>query len=57
MPEWPSIVPGAPENYYIVVNHYGRFGTAFAETDLDRADRRGNRRTRVEVSPFRVQTV
>ena len=49
MPEWPSIVPGAPESYYIVVNHYGRFGTAFAETDLDRADRRGNRRTRVEV--------
>ena len=29
---------GAPENYYIVVNHYGRFGTAFAETDLDRAN-------------------
>ena len=56
MPEWPSIVPGAPENYYIVVNHYGGF-SAFAETDLDRADRRGNRRTRVEVSPFRVQTV
>ena len=21
-----------------VVNHYGRFGTAFAETDLDRAN-------------------
>src|SRR6476659_181995 len=38
MPEWPSIVPGAPEDYYIVVNHYGRFGTAFAETDLDRAN-------------------
>ena len=38
MREWPSIVPGAPEDYYIVVNHYGRFGTAFAETDLDRAD-------------------
>ena len=32
------IVPGAPEDYYIVVNHYGRFGTAFAETDLDRAN-------------------
>ena len=31
-----SIVPGAPEDYYLVVNHYGRFGTA--ETDLDRAN-------------------
>ena len=31
MREWPSIVPAAPEDYYIVVNHYGRFGTAFAE--------------------------
>ena len=38
MREWPSIVPGAPEDYYIVVNHYGRYGTAFAETDLDRAN-------------------
>ena len=28
MPEWPSIV----------LNHYGRFGPAFAETDLDRAN-------------------
>ena len=37
MREWPSIVPGAPENYYIVVNHYGKFGTAFAGTDLERA--------------------
>ena len=34
----PSIVPGTPEDYYIVINHYGRFGTAFAETDLDRAN-------------------
>ena len=38
MREWPSIVPGAPEDFYIVVNHYGRFGAAFAETSLDRAD-------------------
>ena len=38
MREWPSIVPGAPEDFYIVVNHFGRFGTAFAETDLDRAN-------------------
>ena len=38
MREWPSIVPGAPEDYYIVINHYGRFGTAFAETDLDSAN-------------------
>ena len=22
MREWPSIVPGTPEDYYIVVNHY-----------------------------------
>jgi hypothetical protein len=36
--EWPSIVPGAPEDYYVVVNHYGRFGAALAETSLDRAD-------------------
>jgi len=34
----PSIVPGASEDFYIVVNHYGRYGTAFAETDLDRAN-------------------
>jgi len=34
----PSIVPSTPEDYYIVVNRYGRFGTAFAETDLDRAN-------------------
>ena len=34
MREWPWIVPGASEDFYIVVNHYGRFGTAFAETDL-----------------------
>ena len=38
MREWPSLVPGAPEGYYIVINRYGRFGTAFAETNLDRAD-------------------
>ena len=38
MRNWPSIVPGTPEDYYIVVNHFGRFGTAFAETDLDRAN-------------------
>jgi hypothetical protein len=34
----PSIVPGAPEDCYIVVNNYGALGPAFAETDLDRAD-------------------
>jgi hypothetical protein len=28
----------ASEDYDIVVNHYDRFGTAFAETDLDRAN-------------------
>jgi hypothetical protein len=26
MREWPSVVPVAPEHYYII-NHYGRFGT------------------------------
>ena len=38
MREWPSIVPGTPEDYFIVVNHYGRFGTAFAEPDINRAN-------------------
>jgi len=38
MREVPSIVPVAAENYYIVVNHYGQHGTAFAETDLRRAN-------------------
>ena len=38
MRELPSIVPGTPEDYYIVVNDFGRLGTAFAETDLDRAN-------------------
>jgi len=38
MRDWPSIIPAPPEDYYIVFNHYGRFGTAFAETDLDRAN-------------------
>jgi len=36
MREWPSIVPGAPGDFHIVVNHFGRYGTAFVETDLDR---------------------
>ena len=34
----PSIVPAAADDYYIVVNHYGQHGTAFAETDLRRAN-------------------
>ena len=38
MREWPSIVPVASEDYYIVVNDFGRLGTAFAETDLHRAN-------------------
>ena len=37
MREWPSIVPGTPEDFYLVVNDFGRLGTAFAETDLERA--------------------
>ena len=38
MRKWPSIVPDASEDYYIVVNHFGRYGTAFVETDLNRAN-------------------
>ena len=38
MRDWPSIVPAASEDFYIVVNHYVRLGTAFVETDLDRAN-------------------
>ena len=34
----PSIVPVPPEDYYVVLNHYGELGPAFAETDLYRAD-------------------
>ena len=37
MRELPSIVPGTPEEFYLVVNDFGRLGTAFVETDLDRA--------------------
>ena len=39
MRNWPSIVPRVhTEDYYIVVNHYGRFGAAFAETDHEHAN-------------------
>ena len=38
MREWPSIVPAASEDYYLVVNDFGRLGAAFVETDLDRAN-------------------
>ena len=38
MRDWPSIVPAASEDYYLVVNDFGRLGTAFVETDLDRAN-------------------
>ena len=38
MREWPSIVSGAPEDFFVVINRYGQFGPAFAETGLDRAD-------------------
>ena len=34
----PSIVPSSPEDFYIVINRYGRHGVAFAETDLGRAN-------------------
>ena len=29
---------GRSEDYFVVIIRYGRFGTAFAETDLDRAN-------------------
>jgi hypothetical protein len=38
MREGPSIVPAAPEDFYVVVNRYGRYGAAFAETGLERAN-------------------
>lgn len=34
----PSLVPVPPEDYYIVLNHFGEHGAAFVETDPDRAD-------------------
>jgi hypothetical protein len=35
----PSIVPNGPDQtFYIVINNYGEFGPAFAETDLGEAD-------------------
>ena len=29
MREWPWIVPAASEDFYLVVNDFGRLGTAF----------------------------
>jgi hypothetical protein len=35
----PSIVPNShDQNYYLVINNYGNFGPAFAETDVSEAD-------------------
>jgi hypothetical protein len=35
----PSIVPnGHDQNFYIVINNYGISGSAFAETDIGKAD-------------------
>jgi hypothetical protein len=35
----PSIVPsGHHQNFYLVINNYGNFGPAFAETDVSEAD-------------------
>jgi hypothetical protein len=35
----PSIVPnGHDQTVYLVVNDFGKLGTAFAETDIDQAD-------------------
>jgi hypothetical protein len=36
---FPSIVPnGHDQNFYLVINNYGNFGPAFAETDVSEAD-------------------
>jgi hypothetical protein len=35
----PSIVPsGDDQTFYLVINNYGKSGTAFAETDVGEAD-------------------
>ena len=35
----PSIAPsGHDQNFYLVINNYGNFGPAFAETDVGEAD-------------------
>jgi hypothetical protein len=35
----PSIVPkGDDQNFYLVINNYGKLGPAFAETDIAEAD-------------------
>jgi hypothetical protein len=35
----PSIVPnGHDQTFYLVINNYGKLGTAFAETDVTEAD-------------------
>jgi len=35
----PSIVPsGHDQNFYLVINNYGNFGSPFAETDVSEAD-------------------
>jgi hypothetical protein len=35
----PSIVPNShDQNFYLVINNYGNFGPAFAETDVSEAD-------------------
>lgn len=40
MRNWtPSFVPnGHDQNFYLVINNYGKFGPAFAETDVAEAD-------------------
>jgi hypothetical protein len=36
---FPSIVPNGPDqNFYLVINNFGNLGTAFPETDVDKAD-------------------
>ena len=35
----PSIIPAPSEDYYVVVNSYGRHGVAFVETDRQKRHR------------------
>jgi hypothetical protein len=38
MRSMPSIVPDTTEDFYIVLNNFGKYGPAFVETDPARAD-------------------
>jgi hypothetical protein len=62
----PSIVPsGHDQTLYLVVNNFGNLGTAFPETDVDKADLEtiigdlmsGQYRTRFASSPSMLRRV